>query len=117
MHSSNVAEKSNISISAPRVSKRQQQLSNQPSESVAEYFRNSVTISFLDHLITKFLLRFDVHTKKAALVHHLLPARIKSASSVQDIMEAVTVYGDDLPNKEIIDEEYARWKVNGLKYL
>jgi len=32
-------------------------------------------------------------------------------------MEAVTVYGDDLPNKEINDEEYARWKVNGLKYL
>jgi len=46
---------------------------------------------------------------------HLLPARIKSTSSVQDIMQAVTVYGDDLPNKDINDEEYARWKTKWIE--
>ena len=114
-HSSTLAEKSNISISAPRVSKRQQHRSNQPSEAVEEYFRHSVTIPFLDHLTTELSFRFDEHTKKAALVQHLLPARIKSASSAQDIMQAVTVYGDDLPNKDIVDEEYARWKAKWIE--
>ena len=82
-HSSTLAEKSNISISAPCVSKRQQYHSNQPSESIEECFRHSVTIPFLDHLITELSFRFDEHTKKAALVQHLLPARIKSALSAK----------------------------------
>ena len=80
VHSSTLAEKSNISISAPPVSKRHH-CSNQPSESVEEYFRHSVTTPFLDHLISELSFRFDEHTKKAALGQHLLPARIISSSS------------------------------------
>jgi len=63
-------------------------------------------------LITGLSFRFD---EKAALAQHLLPARIKSTSSAQDIMQAVTVYGDDLPNKDIIDEEYACWKTKWIE--
>jgi len=71
----------------------------------------------ITELSEELSFRFDEHTKKAALVQHLLPARIKSTSSVQDIMQAVTVYGDDLPNhsKDIIDEEYARWKTKWIE--
>ena len=94
----------------PRISQRQQHRANQPFESVEEYFRHSVTIPFLDHLISELSFRFDEHTKKAALVQHLLPVRICSTSSVQDIDQAVAFYGNDLPNKSIIDEEYERWK-------
>ena len=94
----------------PHISQRQQHHSNQPFESVEEYFRHSVTIPFLDHLISELSFRFDEHTKKAALVQHLLPVQISSTSSVQDIDQAVAFYGDDLPNKSIIDEEYERWR-------
>ena len=86
----------------PRISQRQQHRANQPFESVEEYFRHSVTIPFLDHLICELSFRFDEHTKKAALVQHLLPVRICSTSSVQDIDQAVAFYGNDLPNKSVI---------------
>ena len=113
-HNSRLAEVSKISISMPRISQRQQHRANQPYHSVEEYFRHSVTIPFLDHLISELSLRFDEHTKKAALVQHLLPVRIRSSSSVQDIEQAVAFYGDDLPNRNIVDEEYERWKAKWI---
>ena len=67
-HSSRLAETSKISIPMPCISQKQQHRANQPYQSVEEYFRHSVTIPFLDHLISELSLRFVEHTKKAALV-------------------------------------------------
>ena len=44
----------------------------------------------------------------------MLPVRIRSSSSVQDIEQAVAFYGKDLPNRSIVDEEYERWKAKWL---
>jgi hypothetical protein len=67
-------------------------------------------IPFLDHLINELSSRFDVHIKRAATIQRLLPERITSNSSVDDIQEAVDFYTNDLPNVEIIDEELHIWK-------
>ena len=40
----------------------------------------------------------------------MLPLNIEDTSSVQDIKEAVELYWDDLPNADLIDEEYCVWK-------
>ena len=98
----------------PRISWRQQYCANQPYQSVEEYFRHSVTIPFLDHLISELSLRFNEHTKKAALVQHLLPVWICSSSSMQDIEQPVAFYGDDLPNRSIVDEDYECWKAKWI---
>jgi len=109
-HSVTLAEKSGISVSLPRITTRQRDRSNQPFSSPEEYFKLSVTIPFLDHLISEIAGRFNEHTKKASLIQHLLPFKMRPSSSVEDIQEAVSLYHNDLPNSSIVDEEYQRWK-------
>ena len=69
-----------------------------------------VVIPFLDHLISELSSRFDAHTKKVSMIQGLLPVRVTSESSVLHIQEAVDFYKDDLPNADIIDEEFHIWK-------
>ena len=92
------------------MSQRQQHCPNPESGSVEDYFKYTVTIPFLDHLISDLSSRFDVHTKRAASLQGLLPTRITPSSSVCDIQDAVTFYTDDLPNAGIVDEEFELWK-------
>ena len=44
------------------------------------------------------------------MIQGLLPKRITSQSPAIDIEEAVQFYKDDLPNADIIDEEFYIWK-------
>ena len=60
-HSSRIAEKSNIPISMPRVSKRQQHRSNPEYISVEDYLKKVVAIPFLDHLVSDVSSRFTHH--------------------------------------------------------
>ena len=85
-----LAERSQIAVSMPRVSGRLQHHTNPPSNSVEEYFKLSVTIPFLDHMLSDLTSRFAAHVKQSASIQRLLPANIKPDSSVDDIKEAVT---------------------------
>ena len=57
-HSSRIAEISVISVTMPRVSGCQCHQSNQEFTSVEEYFKKTVVIPFLDHLISDISSRF-----------------------------------------------------------
>ena len=48
--------------------------------------------------------------QKVARVQVLLPIFIGESTSFEDIKEAVDFYSTDLPNPDILDEEFARWK-------
>lgn len=113
-HSCRIAERSEIPISMPRVSLRQQHRSNPPSTSVEEYFKLSVTIPFLDHIHSDLVTRFAAHVKQSATIQKLIPAHIKSDSSVDELKEAVAFYEEDLPNADLVDEEYHLWKSKWL---
>lgn len=113
-HSSNLATKSGISITQPRISQRQQHRLNVESTSPEEYFKLTIVIPFLDHLLADLSSRFNPHVKQASHLQSLLPSRITSTTSVSDISEAVKFYNDDLPNPMIIDEEMHVWKTKWL---
>ena len=113
-HSCRLAERSQIAVSMPRVSGQQQHRPNQPSNSVEEYFRLSVTIPFLDHMLSDLTSRFAAHVKQSASIQRLLPTNIKPDSSVDDIERAVTFYKEDLPNADLVDEEFHIWKSRWL---
>ena len=51
-HSSRIAEVSNIPVTLPRISSRQQHRSNPEHNSVEDYFKKSIAIPFLDHLVS-----------------------------------------------------------------
>ena len=113
-HSCRLAERSQIAVSMPRVSGRLQHRPNPPSNSVEEYFKLSVTIPFLDHMLSDLTSRFAAHVKQSASIQRLLPTNIKPDSSVDDIKEAVTFYEEDLPNADLVDEEFHVWKSRWL---
>ena len=71
-HSSGIAEKSNIAISIPRVSKCQQHRSNPEYTSVADFLKKNVAIPFLDHLVSVVSSRFTSHCKQVAGLQGLL---------------------------------------------
>ena len=113
-HSCRIAEKSGITVAMPRTCLRQTHRFNLPSSSVEDYFKNTVAIPFLDHLIQDLSERFDSHSKTVALLQGLLPKNINTDTSFQDVEEAVLFYKDDLPNYIIIDEELYRWRMKWL---
>ena len=109
-HACTIARKCHIDVSTPRISRHQQHRSNQQTDSVEEYFKVSIVIPFIDHLISELSCRFDAHTKQSASLQHLIPHRITQSTSYADIDEAVQYYKDDLPNSCVVDEEFERWK-------
>lgn len=113
-HSCRIANNSKVSIVIPRISRHQQHRPNYELQSVEEYFKVSIVIPFLDHLISELSIRFDNHTKQASHLQHLLPSRITEISTVNDIEQAINFYKDDLPNPSVVDEEFQRWKVQWL---
>ena len=116
-HSCRIAEKSNIDVSMPRVSQRQVHRSNTEFTSVEDYFKKTVTIPFLDHIISNLSYRFDAHMKQAATIQKLVPINITEELSINNIMEATNFYKDDLTNPDVIDEELHRWKMKWLSVL
>ena len=94
----------------PRICQRQQHRSNSKCSDPEEYFKVTILIPFLDHLITDLNSRFSKHVQKVAYLQAVLPTYISEKSSFEDIEEAVDFYITDLPNPDIVDEEFARWK-------
>ena len=93
---------------------RQQHRSNPQYSSATEYFKRTVSIPFLDHLINDISSRFDAHAKQAALLQALLPARLTPDSSMHGIEQAVAFYTEDLPNAAVVDEDFHIWKSRWL---
>jgi len=98
----------------PRVSRQQQHRSNPDYTSTKDYFKKTVVIPFLDHLISDISSRFAAHAKQAATIEQLLPTNITTNTTCMCIQEAVDFYKDDLPNTSILDEELCRWKCKWL---
>ena len=94
----------------PRKIQRQQHHYNPEYSSAQEYYKRTIAIPFLDHLITELSSRFEAHAKQAASLQSLFPAMIKPCSSMTDIEQAISFYADDLPNVDIVDEEFHIWK-------
>ena len=116
-HSSRLAQQSNIQIMQPHTNQRQKHCFNPNTNtmSVEEYFKLSVAIPFLDHLISDIGSRFSEHSKQDATLQGLLPINITSSTTFSDIEPAIALYSDDLPNPLILDEVLHRWKLRWLE--
>ena len=88
-HSSQVAAKSGVTPCTPRMTQQQLHRMNVQGSYAAEYLKQTITIPFLDHLITDLTSRFAKHVQKVAFLQGLLPRSISPASSVENIQEAI----------------------------
>ena len=72
-----IADQSGISVSMPHVAQCQQHRANPEFTSVEDFFKKTVAIPFLDHLISDVL---TAHSKMAASLQALLPVNITPAT-------------------------------------
>ena len=110
-HSSRIADISGISVSMPRVRECQRHRSNPEFASVEEYFKKTIVIPFLDHLIIDISSRFSKHSLHVASLQNLVPVKMSNETDISTAMrEAIKFYSTDLPNPSLQDEELYRWK-------
>ena len=111
-----VAEGENVQESTPRFtnSSRQSHHSNPPAESASEYYKRSLTIPMLDHLLIELGDRFNAES--TLIIREfmtIIPAEISTAKitpSTQSICNLLNLYTSDLPSPRNLDTELDLWK-------
>ncbi|XP_037553231.1 52 kDa repressor of the inhibitor of the protein kinase isoform X2 [Nematolebias whitei] len=106
-----MADKVGVTPCKPRITKRQQHRSNIPSEDVFSHYRLNLAIPFLEHIITNLEAQFSSLSATASSLLGLVPSVI--CNRHLDTTEIVSMYAEDLPSPELVDQEITRWK---LKY-
>eukprot|EP00731_Ephydatia_muelleri_P018054 Em0011g94a len=103
-----------IEESCPRIASYQLHQSNTPAVNASQYYRRTLTIPMLDHLITELDNRFE--EAAAGIVGELaqiLPSELVS-SSVQlnpsHFKEVLQLYKDDLPSVKAFHSELDLWR-------
>ena len=73
-----------------------------------------IPVPFLNHLISDLIyLEISKHVLEVACLQQaLLPTFISENSSFEYIKETADFCGTDLINFNILDEEFARWKIS-----
>ena len=115
-----LAESLNLTVKAPRITKRQVHRQNTPSSSVEEHFKLVITIPLVDHVISELEKRFD----HSLTVYHglvLIPSRLffliskeKNGNEIvlswrKQLDTFVNFYYSDFPNPLAMDGEVEIW--------
>ena len=99
-----------VTPSIPRRCGRQRNRDNTPAESSETYYRRTVTIPFLDHLISEMKWRFSETQRKAVLGLSLVPAAMDNDWKSL-VYELVDLYHDDLPDADNLSAELHCWQL------
>ena len=98
--------------SLPRLCGRQTHRSNIPSQTPKEYYRRTITIPLLDHILTEMKSRFSQHQQTAVTGLLLVPSILVTKSlseATSKIVELGDMYSDDLPNSTSLQSEIHTW--------
>ena len=101
---------SDTELVLPRLNIRQRNRVNVPAGSPQEYFKRSIFIPFLDHVLGDLKERFADHNSAVYCLSTLIPAFIHQYS-FDDLLPALEMYDkfvDDYPNK--LRSEFDLWK-------
>lgn len=114
---SELAEKFDISVYNPRVTKRQTMRANHPSNSPEEYYKLSLTIPLLDHVYSDLSSRFSNESLVSYAGLYLIPSKIVSLNSKSPekslfklTFQFFNFYEDDMPSPHMIEKELDLWR-------
>lgn len=95
----------------PRRCGRQTARSNTPGDTPESYYRRTISIPFLDELLTHLNSRFSNIQQKAIMGMTIVPSVLVDetipTSSLSDLLQQ---YSDDLPNPSSLETEIHLWK-------
>ena len=105
-----------VEPSLPRLCGRQRNRDNIPAQTPSQYYRRTVTIPVLDHLISEMNRRFSEHQKTALLGLNLIPSILvkKPLCEVESVLLPLeSMYTSDLQDdsfKPELHQWYLKWK-------
>lgn len=110
-----LAQSVGIDESSPRISSRQQHRQNVPADNTKEYYKRTLTIPILDHLISELDERFDADSSLVVVEFmELLPSTIighdQSHLQLSKLTNLVSCYENDLPSSRALDTELDMWE-------
>lgn len=101
-----LAEEFDIPITKPRTCRRQTQRNNIPADTPEDYYKKSISIPMLDHLLEEMKTRFSDLHQRAALGLMLVPTELETSI---DVDELKTFFRDDMPSPSSFDAELTQW--------
>ena len=106
-----LAEKLGVIPSKPRTVGTQRYRSNQPSDSVEQYYKRAIFIPYLDYLLSSLHARFLEHRREVEGLACLIPAQSQKRS-FQEFKKACNFYAEDLAtrNDPILQAEWELWQ-------
>lgn len=101
-----------IQPSLPWLCGHQCDRSNVPTQEPSEYYRRTITVPILDHLLSDLEARFSKHQQTALYGFFLLPS-ILATKKLEEISPKVCelgdMYGVDLPHRGSLQSELHCW--------
>ena len=98
----------NATVQMPRLCQRQTKRNNVPAQTPLTYYKRSVTIPFLDHVITEMATRFTQLQERASMGLQLVPSHLGGTHYGR---ADFAYYDDDLPSPASLDAELHQWQV------
>lgn len=104
-----LADVSETELKCPRTAARQTNRSNVSADSPEEYFRRTIYIPFVDHVISDLHDRFDDHKRGIFCLSAIVPERV-SSYNFSDIMPAITMYSSFIGTSDSLSAEFELWQ-------
>ena len=96
----------------PRRCGRQRHRNNIPAKNPKEYYKRSITIPFLIHLLTQLQERFSSDHQRVGLALSLVPSVMKNTPQwSENVKQLAELYQDDLASPQNLNIESLRWEV------
>ena len=83
---------------------------NIPSDNPETYYRHTIILPFVDHILSEMDNRLSETHKKIIKLLALVPAIIAVTDSFETIEELATIYCGDLHTPSLIRTEWQHWK-------
>ena len=117
-----LCEDSGIVLSLPRRCGRQIHRANTPADTPCEYYRRTITIPLLDHMLTELNSRFGQHQQTALLGLSILPSILVTLSAEKSddtIVQLCQQYShsNDLPSPHCLESELHSWRLKWQQQL
>ena len=107
---STAARKADIEPSMPHVAGRQQHQSNVEAETTKDYYKITLKIPVMNHLISEMDTYFDPNNDAViSSFLHVLPALLVSRDE-NPVQSALRYYADQLPSRQVFGVAPFRWR-------
>lgn len=107
-NASRCAQNHNVLVSIPRRCSRQTTRENHPGLTAEEYYRRSLAVPFLDHLISEIDTRFTSHSLTAMRCLGIIPSCFSSSQRATDD-EIIAFFDDDVDAASTAHAELQLW--------